>query len=592
MSEMEDRKALFTFTDRISDSREGSDIEIFDEVIAPAIAEEKSAIDDPLADDRKLTEKVNSADKKMTPMMAQWQACKDAAKDSILLFRMGDFYEAFYEDAAIIAKELDLTLTRRQDIPMSGVPWHTCESYIDKLVSKGHRVAVAEQTEDPKFAKGLVKRGIVRVVTPGTLIDSSLLNDKQNNFFASVTQIGSLFGLAYLDLSTAEFQVVEFNDLQDLINELHRLKPAEFLTPQRFYTAHPKLFQELRHSFGALVNTRDNWTFEYQTTFEFLVQHFKVHNLDGFGLKGMVVGVNAAGALLHFLQNDLSLPIEHIQEVSTYSTSEYMGLDRMTERNLELTEPLYDGPKKNTLLHVLDHTLTPMGGRLIRNWIKLPLLSVEKIQKRQNAIEALLANPSSLKELRLQLRHINDLERLMMKISSGYATPRDLFALRLSLEAIPYLKTALQSILSKPGLLDEQLRRLNPIPQLTQLIGAAITDDPPAKLSDGNVIRQGYHQELDDLRSICHDSKTWMIRYQQKVREETGIKTLKVGYNRVFGYFIEVSIGQAHLMPATFHRKQTLVNAERFISEELKIMSTKCSPPKTGFQAWRASSSL
>ncbi len=518
---------------------------------------------------------MNEEEKKTTPMMAQWQACKEAAKDSLLLFRMGDFYEAFHDDASVIARELDLTLTKRQDIPMCGVPWHTSDSYIDKLVGKGYRVAVAEQTEDPKFAKGLVKRGIVRVVTPGTLIDSSLLSEKRNNFFASITRVGSIFGLAYLDLTTAEFRVIEFLDLQELINEIHRLKPAEFLTPQRFYNQHLKLFEDLRQSFDTLINTRDDWTFEHQTTYEFLVQHFKVHNLDGFGLKGMVVGVNAAGALLHFLQSDLCLPIEHIQDISTYSTSEFMTLDRMTMRNLELTEALYDGARKNTLLYILDQTLTPMGGRLIRNWIKQPLLSVEKIQKRQNAIEALIANPFSFKELRLHLRHINDLERLMMKISSGYASPRDLYALRQSLEALPHLKGVLLSILSKPGLLDEQMRQLNPIPSLTQLIAAAIADDPPVRLSDGQVIRDGYHKELDELRTICHDSKAWMMRYQQQVRDETGIRTLKVGYNKIFGYYIEVSIGQAHLMPNSFHRKQTLVNAERFISQELKDFEHK-----------------
>ena len=514
-------------------------------------------------------------DRKITPMMAQWHACKEAAKDAVLLFRMGDFYEAFHEDAALIARELDLTLTKRQDIPMSGVPWHTCDSYIDKLVSKGFRVAIAEQTEDPKLAKGLVKRGVVRVVTPGTLIDSSLLSEKQNNFFASVTRVGSIFGLAYLDLTTAEFRAIEFHDLQDLINEIHRLKPAEFLTPQRFYTQHIKLFDDLRQSFETLINTRDDWTFEHQTTYDNLVQHFKVHNLDGFGLKGMIVGVNAAGALLHFLQSELCLPTEHIQEISTYSTSEFMTLDRMTMRNLELTESLYDGSRKNTLLNILDHTLTPMGGRLIRNWIKQPLLSVDKIQKRQGAIETLIANPASFKELRQHMRHVGDLERLMMKISSGLAGPRDLFGLRVSLEAVPHLRSVLQSLLSKPGLLDEQARQLQPLTNLTQLIGSAIADDPPIRLSDGKVIRDGYHKELDELRLICSDSKTWMMQYQQQIREETGIRTLKVGYNKIFGYFIEVSIGQAHLMPSTFHRKQTLVNAERFISQELKDFEHK-----------------
>lgn len=509
-------------------------------------------------------------DKKTTPMMAQWHACKDAAKDALLLFRMGDFYEAFHNDAVVIAKELDLTLTKRQEIPMCGVPWHTCESYIDKLVSKGFRVAIAEQTEDPKFAKGLVKRGIVRVVTPGTLINSGLLSEGKNNFFASITRVGSIYGLSYLDLTTAEFRAIEFHELQELVNEIYRLRPAEFLTSQRFYNQHEQLFDELRQSYSAMINIRDDWMFEYQTTYHFLVQHLKVFNLDGFGLRGMVVAVNAAGALLYYLRDVLSLPVDHIQEIGTYVASEYMSLDRMTQRNLELTESLSDGSRKNTLLQVLDHTLTPMGARLIRHWIKQPLLSLEAILRRQQAVDALLNHH---KEIRQHLRQINDLERLMMKISSGFASPRDIYALRISLEAIPHLKNSVQALASP--LFEEQLRILQPLPQVTQLIAAALVDEPPAKLTDGQVIREGYNQELDELRSICVDSKSWMMRYQQTVREETGIKTLKVGYNKIFGYYIEVSKGQAHLMPNSFHRKQTLVNGERFISEALKDFEHK-----------------
>lgn len=505
-------------------------------------------------------------EKRTTPMMVQWQACKDAAKDALLLFRMGDFYEAFHDDAVVIAKELDLTLTKRQEIPMCGVPWHTCDAYIDKLVGKGYRVAIAEQTEDPKQAKGLVKRGIVRIVTPGTLINSGLLSEGKNNFFASVTRVGSIYGLSYLDLTTAEFRAIEFHELQDLVNEIYRLRPAEFLTSQKFYTQHEQLFDELRQTYDILVNTRDDWMFEYQTTYHFLVQHLKVFNLDGFGLRGMVVAVNAAGALLYYLQDVLSLPIDHIQEIGTYATSEYMSLDRMTQRNLELTESLNDGSRKNTLLQVLDQTLTPMGARLIRHWIKQPLLSLDMILKRQQAVETLLTQ--GVKEIRLHLRQINDLERLMMKISSGFASPRDLYALRLSLEAIPHLKGAVHALCSIH--FEEHARNLQPLPQVTQLIASALVDEPPAKLNDGPVIRDGYNKELDELRSICVDSKTWMMRYQQTIRDETGIKTLKVGYNKIFGYYIEVSKGQAHLMPSTFHRKQTLVNGERFISEELK----------------------
>jgi len=295
-------------------------------------------------------------------MMLQWQACKQVAGDALLFFRMGDFYEAFYEDAVLMARELELTLTRRQDIPMAGIPYHTSEPYIDRLVSKGYRVAVAEQTEDPKKAKGLVKREVVRIVTPGTVINSSLLTEKNNNYFICLTRIGSFFGLASLDLTTAEFRVIECSSEQELLNEIHRLHPVEILTSHKFKTKHQHLFDELKQQYDFLLTAHDDWRFEHQITYNFLTTHFSVHNLDGFGLKGMLTGINAAGSLLSYLQEILSLPIDHIQELSTYSSSNYVSLDRTTQTNLELTESLNEGNRKNTLLSLLDKTKTPMGG--------------------------------------------------------------------------------------------------------------------------------------------------------------------------------------------------------------------------------------
>ncbi len=510
---------------------------------------------------------------KLSPMMVQWHACKQSAKEAVLLFRMGDFYEAFYEDAVLLSKELDLTLTKRQEIPMSGVPFHTSESYIDKLVAKGYRVAIAEQVEDPKKAKGLVKREVVRVITPGTLMNSTLLSEKKNNFFASLTQIGQLFGFAFLDLTTGEFWISEFTHERELANEIHRLQPAEFLTSEKFKKKQEGLFEEIGHSYPFLLNTQADWHFDYQTTSHFLTQHFKVHSLEGFGLHGMTAAIQAAGALLKYLQDTLCLPIHPIQAIHPYSTRHFMTLDRMTQRHLELTSSLNEGGRKNTLLEVIDHTQTPMGARLIHQWVKQPLLSIREIHQRQEGIEAFLKEGPLLSLFREQLRQVKDIERLIMKISAGYAVPRDLMALHHSFAPIKSLKASLASICSP--WVQKEVARLNPLVEMNQLIAQALVDEPPLRMGEGKIFREGFHQELDELREISRDSKAWIARYQTQLREETGIKTLKVGFNKMFGYYIEVSRGQIERMPATFLRRQTLVNAERYISPSLKDYENK-----------------
>lgn len=508
-----------------------------------------------------------------SPMMVQWFQCKRDAPNAILFFRLGDFYEAFYEDAHILSKELGLTLTRRQDVPMSGIPFHTCESYIDKLVAKGFRVAIAEQVEDPKKTKGIVKREIVRIVTPGTLINSNLLSDKSNNFFAAATQVGQIFGLAFLDLTTGECWVSEFEHERDLINEIFRLHPAEFLTSEKFKTKYESLFEEICQSYSLLINTLPDWHFDYQQTCDFLINHFKIHSLDGFGLTGMSAAITASGALLQYLQGSLCLPIDHIQDIHSYSTSQFMSLDRITQRNLELTVSLQDGSRRNTLLETLDHTLTPMGGRLLHHWIKQPLLSSSEICQRQDAIEECLKQEQLLHLLSEQLKPIKDLERLMMKISSGYATPRDLVALHHSFSTIGTLKAALANTQSQ--WIQDEAHKLDPLPEMNYQISQAIVDEPPLRLGEGKTFRDGFHKELDELRELSRDSKAWIASYQTQLREELGIKTLKVGFSRMFGYYIEVSRGQSNLMPTTFLRRQTLVNAERYISPALKDYETK-----------------
>lgn len=524
-----------------------------------------------------------SDDSKISPMMVQWHACKQKAQDAVLLFRLGDFYEAFHEDAVLLSKELDLTLTKRQDIPMSGVPFHTSEAYIDKLVAKGYRVAIAEQIEDPKKTKGIVKREVVRIVTPGTVINSNLLSEKSNNFFAALTQVGQTLGLAFLDLSTGEFWVSEFIQEKDLLNEIYRLHPAEFLTSEKFKTKHADLFEEIRQAYPFLVNTQADWHFEHQTAYDFLVQHFKVYNLDGFGLRGMIAAINAAGALLRYLQESLSLPIHQIQEIHAYSTSHFMALDRMTLRNLELTNSLQDTSRKNTLLEILDQTQTPMGARLMHQWVKQPLLSVREIQRRQDGIQSFLNHEHVLKSLREKLIQVKDIERLMIKISAGYAMPRDLVALHYSFEPIGSLTALLSSLPS--AWIQGEVQKLDPLPQMNQRIAQAIVDEPPLRIGDGKIFRDGFHRELDELREISRDSKAWIARYQFELREQTGIKTLKVGFNKMFGYYIEVSRGQTNRMPDTFQRRQTLVNAERYISPALKEYESKVLTAEERIQA-------
>lgn len=508
---------------------------------------------------------------KTTPMMAQWQTCKEQAKGALLLFRMGDFYEAFYDDAEALARDLDLTLTQRQGIPMAGVPHHASQNYIDRLINAGHRVAIAEQTEDPKQAKGLVKREVVRVVTPGTVIESSLLADKRNNFFVALAQIGSIFGIASLDLTTAQFRVMEVESKRELLNELYRLHASEYLVGNRFSERHADLFAELRRHSNPLVNELEEWQFDHQVAYQALVHHFRVQSLDSFGLKGMVAAINAAGALLRHLTEELHLPLSQLREIGPMAREESVAIDRITQRNLELTEPLGDGGRSHTLLGCIDRTRTPMGGRLLRHWLLRPLLKPEAIEARQEGVAALLNHPFALTGLSQRLSRVRDLERLTTKISTGFASPRDLVALALSLEELPGIQSILSEV-ERAQLLAEPLRDLS---EVASAIRNALVDEPPVRASDGGLFRDGHHAKLDELRSLTRDGKQWIAEYQNRIREETSIKTLKIGFHKVFGYFIEASKGQAHLVPESFQRRQTLANCERFISPELKEYEQK-----------------
>lgn len=480
-------------------------------------------------------------------MMAQWEACKAEAPNALLFFRLGDFYEAFHDDAKLISKALSLTLTSRQGIPMCGVPFHAADTYLDKLVAKGHKVAIAEQMEDPKATKGLVKRAIVRTVSPGTVIQSGLLDAKRNNYIAAMAQVGSLYAFAALDLTTGEFRALEVPLKTALLDELCRLGPVELLYSAAFRSANPSVFQELVHSLPVFLNEGAAELFSPETAHAAL-QQFEAT------LRTKPAATSAAGALLGYLRGEMRVPLDHVRSITLDDTASSLAIDHSSLRNLELTQ---SHSESQTLLHFLDQTATPMGGRLLAQWIKHPLLSVAAIGRRQDAVAALL-------RAKIPLDEVRDIERLIMKVVARYATPRDLLSLGISLSKVEAIRAAIEplSVLaSLRGVLQDPVSR--------ELL-AALSDSPPLRLGEGAIFKSGYNLELDQLRGLAESSISWMAQYQNQLREETGIKTLKVSYTQAFGYYIEVSRAQSEKVPAHFQRRQTLVNGERFVTPQLK----------------------
>lgn len=505
--------------------------------------------------------------------MMQWHDCKNKAPDALLFFRLGDFYEAFFEDAIKLSKELDITLTKRQDVPMAGVPVHTAEGYIDRLIGKGYRVAIAEQLEDPKAVKGIVRREIVRIVTPGSVVNSSLINDKSNNFLASLHQINRTFGLAILDLTTADFRVYEFDSNSSLYDELCRLRPKELIVSEKCAQHQEDILEDLKQQHGLVLVKREDWHFDPQATVNFLVRHFRLHNLDSFGMKSMTCATCAAGALLSYIQNELNLSIDHIATVQKEILSKYMSLDSATQKHLELVESLHEKNSGSTLLSLLDETSTAMGARMLSHWVLHPLKEVPEIELRQDAIEFFLTFPIC-QPLKGHLEQIRDIERLIMKIETGFCSPRDILGLGLSLDQIPKASDLLNGK-ELPSYLSEQLLKLSDVKPIANKIKTSLVEDPPLKLGEGKIFTTGYNAELDELRTIQTNSNEWMANYQTELRALSGIKTLKVGYTKAFGYYIEVSRGQADKIPDGFERRQTLVNAERFVTKELKEFEYK-----------------
>jgi DNA mismatch repair protein MutS len=510
-----------------------------------------------------------------TPLMRQYQRIKSKYPETILLFRMGDFFETFEEDAKITSKALGITLTKRGDgaaaqVPLAGFPHHALDTYLPKLLKAGYRVAVCEQLEDPKFAKGIVKRDVIEVVSPGVAFSDKVLEQKQNNYLAGIALPSPLatsddiVGFSFVDVSTGEFAVSEF-PLRLLKEQLTSLSPSEILVQKRDVAAISEL---LKDQFSGTYTKADDWVFNFDFGYELLVTHFQTQSLKGFGCEELSIGIVAAGAVLNYLQETQKANLPHLKKIVPYDISEYMVLPLSTQRNLEILSPLMEGPRFGTLFSVLDQTQTPMGGRLLRKWVIQPLKRVEPIRNRLESVKELVERAEVRRKLRETLSNIGDLERLIAKIATGRANPREMMGLKFILSQIPNLKGIIQPC-ATPQL--ASLRdNLQPLQSLVEQIAAAIVDDPPLNLIDGGVIRKGYSKELDDLREVAFSGKEWIANLQKKERDRTGVSSLKVGYNNVFGYYIEVTHTHKNKVPQDYIRKQTLVNAERFITPELK----------------------
>lgn len=514
-------------------------------------------------------------------MMELYRQVKKQHEDSILLCRVGDFYEAFYEDAELISKLLEIALTTRSHKnqktsppPMAGIPHHALDSYLYKLVSAGHKVAILDQTEDAKVARDenrLVKRDVVRIVTPGTVTDPKVLEHKTNNYILSVYQEKDIYGIAVADLSTGEFQVTELTDFSRLWAEINRFSPKECLLAESFQE--DQLIEQLKIELKSVVNFLPDWRYDFDSARTELLEHFKTISLDGFGCEHLSIAICAAGALIYYLHETQKQEVEHILSLQTYTLSEYMVLDADTQRNLELTTSIRDGSMNGTLLEVLDQTMTSMGGRKLRQCLLQPLLDVNDIQERLEAVDELKTQISLQEELREALGQMSDMERLITRISLGSVNGRDLHSLKDSLQLVPAIKEQLQNCQS--SLLTTLNEDLNPMAELVELIERGIHPNPPATIREGGVISDGYNVELDELREIVGQGREWMAALQEDERKRSGITSLKIGFNQVFGYYIEVTKPNLNMVPEHYIRKQTLRNSERFITPELKEQEAK-----------------
>ncbi len=497
----------------------------------------------------------------LTPIRHQYLRLKQRYPQAILFFRLGDFYETFDEDAHVTARELEITLTSREmgkgkRIPMAGIPYHALDNYLGKLIAKGYKVAICEQLSDPATSRGLVERDVVRVVTPGTLVEPGLLESKANNYLAAVVVEGNEAGIAYIDVTTAEFATAQLGtDAATL--ELERLRPAELLIPSEENHA--------PNTSAAMTRLDGRW-WDLDTAKETLLEHFGVLSLEGYGCAHLPLAIRAAGAIVHYLQETQKTALGQLSKLTTYSTDAYMVLDAQTRRNLELFQGGRQGSAAYSLLAVIDHTRTAMGSRLLKRWLGQPLLVGADIERRLDAVESFYQRPTMRAKVETLLRHMADMERLVSRTSNNLASPRELGALRRGLEAVPFLAQALEEADSLGWL----KRELRPHRDLAELLAHALVDDPPPNASDGGVIRPGFSPELDEIRRASQEAKEYLASLERKERERTGIRSLRVGYNRVFGYYLEVSKPNLPQVPQDYIRKQTLVGAERYYTPQLK----------------------
>ncbi|MFH1878336.1 MAG: DNA mismatch repair protein MutS [Candidatus Omnitrophota bacterium] len=508
----------------------------------------------------------------LTPMIRQYLDIKEKNTDSILFFRLGDFYEMFFDDAVEATRLLHITLTSRaggkgnSKIPMCGVPYHAAENYIARLIKHGKKVAICEQTEEPQPGKKIVKREITRIITPGTFMADGLLDDAVNNYIMSLNIRSGICGLAYADISTGEFHVAELAKMEDLFSELYKISPSECLVPASL--AKDETFKKIRDvNLGALT-VNDDWMYDYELSFKTIKNHFRVESLEGFGCHNLPYAIGAAGALLKYLKDTQKTSLNNLDVITTYSVSRYMSLDRNSHRHLELIQNQEDLTAKWTLFDVLDQTMTPMGKRKLKREILNPLLDVKEIRARLDCVEYFVLDTGRRNKIRKLLENICDIERLSNKISLETANSRDILALASSIKNISQLKVGFSG--EMPLMLKEVVSGMDELDDVVELVESCLMDSPPAGIKDGGIIRNGYSAEVDELRSLVSNGKDWVADLQEKEIKRTGINSLKVGYNKIFGYYIEVTKANLSEVPSDYVRKQTLVNAERFITEDLK----------------------
>jgi len=517
---------------------------------------------------------------KITPMMKQYLAIKEHYNDFILFYRMGDFYEMFLEDAKTASRELEITLTARNKkdddaIPMCGVPVKAAEGYISRLIDKGYKVAICEQTEDAAKAKGLVKRDVVRVVTPGMVINDSLLDEKTNNFVLGIIRYKDFFGLSCLDLSTGTFRVAETNNPESIIEEAHKISPNEIILAESFKSDQSDpFFSQFLDSFSQTsITYLPDRVFAFSDARNRLLEQFNTRSLEGFGCEKLHAGICAAGALVFYVSDSQKQEIRHLTGLETYGLDNYLLIDEVSFNNLELFKNLKSGSRQGTLLGVMDETVTAMGGRLLKKWLRYPLVDISEINARLDAVDEVKNNIAIRKSIRGHLKSVADVERLAGRISMGYSTARDLLALKQSIFALPEIIRELKQLSADLFQWDES--NYIPLKETAELIASAIVDMPPPTVNEGGMIRLGYNNELDELIKISSDGKSFLVELEAKEKETTGIGSLKVRYNKVFGYYIEVSKNQSRSVPPHYVRKQTLVNAERYITDDLKKFENK-----------------